>query len=82
MGNWFGEDPKKGKQSCVVIESEDKTVKLEVLYNAAAVFSGKSGIEHTVAPTGGEQKPDIIMRLVRDSYMPSTTQTAILSEKK
>lgn len=66
MGNWFGEDPKKGKQSCVVIESEDKTVKLEVLYNAAAVFSGKSGIEHTVAPTGGEQKPDIIMRLVRD----------------
>ena len=66
MGNWFGEDPKKGKQSCVVIESEDKTVKLEVLYNAAAVFSGKSGIEHTVAPTGGEQKPDIVMRLVRD----------------
>ena len=36
------------------------------VYNAAAVFSGKSGIEHTVAPTGGEQKPDIIMRLVRD----------------
>lgn len=66
MGNWFGEDPKKGKQSCVVIESDDKTVKLEVLYNAAAAFSGKSGIAQTLAPTGGEQKPDIVMRLVRD----------------
>ena len=66
MGNWFGEDPKKGKQSCVVIESKDKRVRLEVLYNAATVFSGKSGIEQTVAPTGGEQKPDIVMRLVRE----------------
>lgn len=66
MGKWFGEDPKKGKQSCIVIESKDKTVRLEVLYNAASVFSGKSGIEQTVAPTGGEQRPDIVMRLVRE----------------
>lgn len=66
MGNWFGEDPKKGKQSRVMIESADKTVRLEVLYNAAATLSGKSGIEKTIAPTGGDQKPDIVMRLVRE----------------
>lgn len=65
-GDWFGEDPKKGKQSKVIIENAAKTIRLEVFYNPTATANGNSGIEGTRAPTGGVQKPDIVLRLTKE----------------
>lgn len=65
-GDWFGEDPKKGRQSRVIVENAAKTVRLEVLYNPTSAAGGRSGIEGTRVPTGVVQKPDIVLRLTKD----------------
>lgn len=71
----FGTDLAKGKQSRIVLEKKDDAngdVRLELFYNPKAdapdAASGRvvSSIEKTVAPTGGEQKPDIVLQLVRE----------------
>lgn len=63
LGDLFGADMRTGKKSRILIEKDD--TKLELFYNPKSVENGESGIEGTETPTGGTQKPDIVLQLVR-----------------
>ena len=63
LGELFGADMRTGKKSRILIEKGD--TRLELFYNPKSVESGESGIEGTETPTGGTQKPDIVLQLVR-----------------
>ena len=74
LGELFGTDLAKGRKSRVVLERKDTKngdVRLELFYNPKAeatdgTTSARSSIDQTEAPTGGEQKPDIVLQLVRE----------------
>lgn len=64
LGEMLGAAMRTGKHSRILIEKDD--TRLEIFYNPKTTESGKgSGIDNTEAPTGGEQKPDIVLQLVR-----------------
>ena len=63
LGELFGTDMRTGKKSRILIEKGD--TRLELFYNPKSVENGESGIEGTETPTGGTQKPDIVLQLVR-----------------
>ena len=63
LGDMFGADMRTGKRSKILIEKGD--TKLELYYNPKTTESGGSGVDGTTAPTGGAQKPDIVLQLVR-----------------
>lgn len=63
LGDLFGADMRTGKKSRILIEKGD--TRLELFYNPKSVENGESGIEGTETPTGGTQKPDIVLQLVR-----------------
>lgn len=63
LGEMFGSEMRTGKRSRILIEKGD--TRLELFYNPKTTESGGSGIEETEAPTGGAQKPDIVLQLIR-----------------
>ena len=70
LGELFGADAAKGRRSRIVLEKKDAAggdVRLELFYNPQTGGDPeKSGIADTEAPTGGEQRPDIVLQLVRE----------------
>ncbi|MBP5233002.1 MAG: DUF2357 domain-containing protein, partial [Planctomycetes bacterium] len=63
LGEMFGAAMRTGKRSRIILEKDD--AKLELFYNPKSTEDGGSGIEDTETPTGGAQKPDIVLQLVR-----------------
>lgn len=63
LGEMFGSEMRTGRRSRILIEKGD--TRLELFYNPKTTESGESGIDETEAPTGGAQKPDIVLQLVR-----------------
>lgn len=63
LGEMFGSEMRTGKRSRILIEKGD--TRLELFYNPKTTKDGGSGIEETEAPTGGAQKPDIVLQLIR-----------------
>ena len=63
LGEMFGSEMRMGKRSRILIEKGD--TRLELFYNPETTEDGGSGIEETEAPTGGAQKPDIVLQLIR-----------------
>lgn len=63
LGEMFGAEMRAGRQSRILIEKGD--TRLELFYNPKTVDEGGSGIVETEAPTGGAQKPDIVLQLIR-----------------
>ena len=63
LGEMFGSEMRTGKRSRILIEKGD--TRLELFYNPKTTEDGGSGIEETEAPTGGAQKPDIVLQLIR-----------------
>ena len=63
LGEMFGSEMRTDKHSRILLEKGD--TRLELFYNPKTTESGGSGIEDTEAPTGGAQKPDIVLQLVR-----------------
>lgn len=70
LGELFGNEAAKGSRSRIVLEKKDAGgggVRLELFYNPQTGGAAeKSGIAGTEAPTGGEQRPDIVLQLVRE----------------
>ncbi len=63
LGEMFGSEMRSGRRSRILLEKGD--TRLELFYNPKTTEGGGSGIEETEAPTGGAQKPDIVLQLVR-----------------
>ncbi len=63
LGEMFGAEMRAGKQSRILVEKGD--TRLELFYNPKTAEDGGSGIAETEAPTGGAQKPDIVLQLIR-----------------
>ncbi|MBR4170894.1 MAG: DUF2357 domain-containing protein [Kiritimatiellae bacterium] len=63
LGEMFGSEMRTGRRSRILIEKGD--THLELFYNPKTTEDGGSGIEETEAPTGGAQKPDIVLQLIR-----------------
>lgn len=63
LGEMFGSEMRTGRRSRILLEKGD--TRLELFYNPKTTEGGGSGIEETEVPTGGAQKPDIVMQLVR-----------------
>lgn len=63
LGEMFGAEMRAGRRSRILVEKGD--TRLELFYNPKTVEGGGSGIEETEAPTGGAQRPDIVMQLIR-----------------
>lgn len=63
LGEMFGTEMQKGKGSRILIEKDD--TRLELYYNPETKEKAGSGIAGTEVPTGGTQRPDIVLQLVR-----------------